>query len=624
MKSKAPLFLVLLVLLFSSAASSAQTHRATVRGRVSNTTGNDVSGAQVRLVDMGTNETRSLATGGEGEFVISQLPPGAYRLEIESTGYGKYAREFELQVNQIQRIDVTLEVGQLPVEVVTITDTLPPVKNDSAAIGTVIENRQVVGLPLDGRNFFELSLLVPGAVPAAQGSAGSVRGDFAFSVNGAREDSNNFLLDGVYNVDPKLNTFGVRPSVDAIREFEMLTSTYDSSFGRNPGAQVNVVLKSGSNGFHGSAYEFFRNGALDARNYFAPRDEPAPKYQRNQFGFSLGGPVLRDRTFFFADYEGTRASEGITRVTNVPTLLERRGDFSQSNLPVPLNPFTRQPFAGGVIPPELINGIGRAIANLYPEPNRAVAFQNFVSSPAQRDRNDTFDVRVDHALSDRSNLTFRYSFGDRELFEPFTGQTFSLLPGYGATIPRRSQNVMLSETHVFTPAFNNDARFAFNRVALGVIQENAGTSINNQVGLPELSSNPRDFGLSFISLTGFSPLGHEGNNPQTSVTNTFQILDTATYARGLHLFKFGLDIRLMQQNAFRDVQSRGFLTFSNSAGITNNALADLLLGLPFLTGGARLDNAQHLRTNSYNFFVNDSFRLTPRFTLNAGLRYEYN
>ena len=627
MKSNTHLFLILLLILFSSspsAATTAQTHRATIRGRVSNITGADVAGAQIRLVQVGTNETRSLRTGADGEFSITQLPPGAYRLEIEASGYGKYSREFELQVNQTQQLDITLEVGPLAVEVVNVTDTLPTIRKDSAATGTVIENRQVVGLPLDGRNFYELSLLVPGAVPAAPGSAGSVRGDFSFSVNGAREDGNNFLLDGVYNVDPKLNTFGVRPSVDAIREFEMLTSTYDASFGRNAGAQVNVVLKSGSNRIHGSAYEFFRNGALDARNYFAPSDQPAPQYQRNQFGFSLGGPIRRDRTFFFVDYEATRAREGITRVTNVPTLAERNGDFSQSGLPAPVDPFTGQPFGGGLIPPERINTVGRAIASLYPLPNRAVPFQNFVSSPAQRDRNDTFDVRLDHALGTRSNLTFRYSFGDRNLFEPFTGATFALVPGYGATIPRRSQNVMLSETHVFTPAFINDVRLAFNRVALSVIQENAGTSINNRVGLPELSANARDFGLSQINVTGFSALGHEGNNPQNSVTNTYQILDTGTYAHGSHLFKFGLDFRFVQQNAFRDVQSRGFLTFSNSAGISGNALADLLLGFPFITGGARLDNAQHLRTNSYNFFVNDSYRLTPRLTLNAGLRYEYN
>ena len=183
-------------------------------------------------------------------------------------------------------------------------------KTESAVQGAVIENRQITDLPLDGRNFYELSLLVPGAVPPAQGSAGSVRGDFAFSVNGAREDSNNFLLDGVYNVDPKLNTFAVRPPVDAIREFEIATSTYDAAFGRNPGAQVNVVLKSGTNDFHGALYEFHRNAALDARNFFAPANEPAPKYIRNQFGFSLGGPIRKDRTFFFGDYEGTRSRAG--------------------------------------------------------------------------------------------------------------------------------------------------------------------------------------------------------------------------------------------------------------------------------------------------------------------------
>ena len=265
----------------------------------------------------------------------------------------------------------------------------------------------MTGLPLDGRNFYELSLLVPGAVPPAQGSAGSVRGDFAFSVNGAREDANNFLLDGVYNIDPKLNTFGVRPSVDAIREFEMLTSTYDASFGRNPGAQVNVVLKSGANDFHGSLFQFHRNAALDARNFFAPASEPKPKYIRNQFGGAIGGPIRRDRTFFFADYEGTRSREGITRITNVPTALERAGNFSQSLFGVPTNPFTGQPFDNGIVPDFFIHPVGRAIAALYPLPNRNVPLQNFVSSPVLRDDNDSFDARVDHRLTDKASLTYQ-------------------------------------------------------------------------------------------------------------------------------------------------------------------------------------------------------------------------
>jgi hypothetical protein len=430
------------------------------------------------------------------------------------------------------------------------------------------------------------------------------------------------LLDGVYNVDPKLNTFGVRPSVDAINEFEMLTSTYDAAFGRAPGAQVNVVLKSGGNDFHGSLFEFYRNGALDARNFFAPANEPKPKYLRNQFGGSFGGPIKRDRTFFFGDYEGTRAREGITRITNVPTALERAGNFTQSLFGVPIDPFTGLPFPGGVIPDLRINAVGRAIAARYPLPNRNDPLQNFVSSPTQRDRNDSFDARLDHHLNQSTDLTFRYSFGDRNLFEPFTGPNLALVPGFGDTVKRRSQNVMGALTYVVSPNLVNETRVALSRVAASVTQE--ASTLNPQVGLPVISPNARDAGLSFITITGFSPLGDEGNNPQNSVTNVYQILDNASYVHGNHLIKFGADIRFAQQNAFRDVESRGRLQFSPFGQVTFNALGDLLLGFPLLTSVARVDNAQHLRTHSYNFFANDSFRVSPRLTLNFGLRYEYN
>jgi hypothetical protein len=582
-----------------------------------------VDNVTISVIHEATGESRMVTSNDEGQYVVSLLPPGSYRIEAEAGGHKKHVQTLTLKVNQEFRADINLEIGNVTEELVVVAPGTT-LKKDSPALGTVIENRQVTGLPLDGRNFLELSLLVPGAVPAAPGSAGSVRGDFAFNVNGAREDSNNFLLDGVYNIDPKLNTFGVKPPVDAIREFELLTSTYDASFGRNPGAQVNVVLNSGTNRLHGTAYEFFRNAALDARNFFAPADQPDPAYKRNQFGFSLGGPIIRNRTFFFADFEGTREREAITRITNVPTLEERRGDFSNSLFPKPINPFTGQPFPDNRIPREFQHPVGVAIAALYPEPNRQVPFQNFVSSPTERDRNDHFDVRVDHNLNRDSNLAFRYSFSDRNLFEPFAGPTFSALPGFGNHVPRRGQNFMIGETHIFSPSLINEARFAFNRIASAVIQEGRGTSINRQVGLPEISSNPRDFGLSFITVTGFSPLGHEFNNPQDSVTNTFQFLDNASYARGLHLLKFGLDFRATQQNAFRDVLSRGFITFPAPSPITGNSLADLLLGAPLFTGGAKLDNHQHLRTESYNFYINDSFRIRPDFTLMLGLRYEYN
>ncbi|HEY8228695.1 MAG TPA: TonB-dependent receptor [Pyrinomonadaceae bacterium] len=600
-------------------AATAQTYRGTIRGTVYDPNRAAIPGAEIKMINTETNEERSVNSGDDGQYALSSLEPGSYRINITTQGFAKLVRQVNLSVNQEIRLDFAMELRSDEPFTVDVSSELKP---DSASLGTVIDNPQIKGLPLDGRNFYELTLLVPGAVPAAPGSAGSVRGDFAFSVNGAREDANNFLLDGVYNVDPKLNTFGVRPSVDAIREFEMLTSTYDASFGRNPGAQVNVILNSGSNDIHGSAFEFFRNAALDARNVFAPSTEPRPKYIRNQFGGSLGGPIKRNRTFFFADYEGTRSREGITRLTNVPTHQERQGDFSQSLFGVPINPFTGQPFTNGRIPDPFINAVGRAIAAIYPLPNRNVAFQNFVSSPTQRDDNDSFDVRVDHRLTDRTDLAFRYSFGDRDLFEPFTGPSFSAIPGFGDTVKRRSQNAMGAVTLVLTPKLVNETRLAFSRVASSVTQQ--ASVVNSQVGLPTSSPRARDAGLSFITITGFSPLGDEGNNPQNSVTNVYQVLNNTSYAHGEHLIKFGADLRFSQQNAFRDVESRGRLQFSPFGQITGNALGDLLLGFPLLTSVAQVDNPQHIRTQSYNFFINDSFRIRRNLTLTGGLRYEFN
>ncbi|HEV8369383.1 MAG TPA: TonB-dependent receptor [Pyrinomonadaceae bacterium] len=620
MKSNYHRLFALPVLLICIVVANAQTYRGTIRGTIYDPNRAVITGAEIKLTNTDTSQTRTTASGANGDYSISALQPGSYDVSVQAQGFQLFKQTVQLSVNQELRVDVDMRLGGTGdfVAVISTKD----LKEDSASLGTVIENSQIKGLPLDGRNFYELTLLVPGAVPAAPGSAGSVRGDFAFSVNGAREDANNFLLDGVYNVDPKLNTFGVRPSVDAIREFEMLTSTYDASFGRNPGAQVNVILNSGSNDLHGSAFEFLRNAALDARNFFAPASQPKPKYIRNQFGGTLGGPIKRDRTFFFADYEGTRSREGITRVTNVPTAQERAGNFSQSLFGVPINPFTGQPFDQGTIPPFFINSVGRAIAALYPLPNRNVPFQNFVSSPTQRDDNDSFDVRVDHRLTERADLAFRYSFGDRDLFEPFTGPSFSAIPGFGDSVRRRSQNVMSALTLVLTPNLVNETRLAFSRVASSVTQQ--ASQLNANVGLPTISPRQRDAGLSFITITGFSPLGDEGNNPQNSVTNVYQVLNNDSYVHGDHLIKFGADLRFSQQNAFRDIESRGRLQFSPFGQITFNALGDLLLGFPLLTTVAKVDNPQHIRTQSYNFFINDSFRIRRNLTLTAGLRYEYN
>jgi hypothetical protein len=606
--------------LLAAGPVAAQQDRAVIRGVVLDPSGTPIPGVEVRITREATGEIRRSRSDETGRFAAPQLLPGTHRIDATHAGFGAFVGRIELTVDQDASMTVTLPLGNV-VQAVEVPAQFVPVDRLSAAMSTLVDRARLSDLPLDGRNFLELALLAPGTAPAPPGSASSIRGDFAFSVNGAREDFNGFLLDGVYNIDPKLGTVGVRPPVDGIREFEVLTSTYDASFGRNAGGQVNVVTRSGSNRIEGTAYEFVRSGAFASRNYFAPSDQPAPDYSRHQFGGSIGGPVVRDRTFFFADYEHTRLREGITRVTNVPTLAERRGDFSQSTRGVPIDPFSQQPFTNGQVPEFFQHPVGLAIANLYPAPNRATAGANFVSSPTLRDDIHQFDARVDHALRPGAILTARYSFSDRDLLEPFAGPIFATVPGFGTQIPRRGQNFSAALTHTPSSAFVNDLRFGYNRVAIGVFAENTQVT-NESVGLPAFSTNPRDAGLSLISVSGYSPLGHEYTTPQESTSNTFQLTDTATWLRGAHLVKFGAEWYGVRQSAFRDVQSRGFLTFVDQ-GYTGNALADLIMGLPVITGGARLDNPQNLRTRSWSLFAHDDWRAASSLTISAGLRYDY-
>jgi hypothetical protein len=606
------------ILLLSACVAPGQTWRGTVTGRITDEAGKAVPQARVAMMSEETGRARSVLSAADGSFSVSSLSPGAYRLAVERDGYRKHVQEVSLGVHQEIHVEVPLLRGQVN-EQVLVRGTAELLKTESASVSTTIDGRLIANLPLDGRNFYELTLLSPGVAPAAQGSAGSVRGDFAVNVNGAREDSNAFLLDGVYSGDPKLNGIGVTPSLEAVREFEVLGSSYDASFGRNAGGQINVVMRSGTNQAHGSAFEYFRNAALDARNHFARGADADPQYQRNQFGGSLGAPIRKDRTFVFGSFEGRRTREAVTRITNVPTALERQGDFSKSAQP-PADLFTGQPFPGNRIPEPRLHAVGRAIAGLYPLPNRDVPGQNFISSPSLRDRSDNVDVRLDHHLAERSELAARYSFGDRRLFDPFSGPAFALVPGFGTSIPRRAQNAMISETQVFTPALIGEFRGAYNRVALGSFHENFGRSLNRQVGLPELSANERDHGLSFISLPGFSPLGDEYNNPQHSASETYQATGQASWSHGGGLLKLGGEARVLRQSAYRDVLSRGLMGF---IGLSGNPLGDLLQGFPTFTGGARLDNHQSLRTRSYAGFVQEMWRVRAGVVVSAGLRYEY-
>ena len=615
------LLILTIVTLLVTIPAAAQTARATIRGVVLDQTGARLPGVQIAVTREETNEGREAASDEQGRFTFAELVAGQYSIEARLTGFSIYRNRAQLAVGQ----ELWLEPQLTVTTTATVTagegeSRIPLLEQNSPAMTTLIDQEQVANLPLDGRNFLELALLSPGTAPAPQGSASSVRGEFAFSTNGGREDFNNYVLDGVYNVDPKLNTSAVRPPVDGIQEFKVATSTYDASFGRNAAGQVNVLSRSGSNAFRGTAYEFLRNGALDSRNFFAPDDTDDPEYSRHQFGGTLGGPLARNRTFFFADYEHTRLREGITRVSNVPTARERNGDFSQSLFPAPVDPLSRQPFPGGQIPSFAINPIGRAIAALYPLPNRDESFANYVSSPTLEDDVHQFDGKIEHNLGGGARLAARYSFSDRGLLEPFAGAAFAAVPGFGNDVARRGQNLGVTLTTA-SSSYVNDLRFGYTRVSIGVFPDN--TAVNNAaVGLPALTTNPRDLGLSLISVTGYSALGHEYNNPQESTSDSFQIRDTATWVTGAHLLKLGGEWYGVKQSAYRDVQARGFLTFA-SQGYTGNALGDLLLGLPVLTGGADLDNPQNLRAHSWSLFAHDDWKATRKLSISAGVRYDY-
>jgi hypothetical protein len=605
---------ILWAIVLGATAASGQT-RGGIRGVVLDASGARVAGALISARDSATGVARETNSSAEGAFTLAALPPGEYVLEVRAPGHKTWRRELRVAVNEDHRADVRLEIGEVS-EIVEVSAEAGA-RVDAAPLSTIVPFEAVQHLPLDGRNFLELSLLAAGTAPAAQGSASSVRGDFSFTANGAREDFNSYLLDGADNVDPKLNTVAVRPAVEAIREFKVSTNAYDAAFGRYAGAQVNVVTRAGSNAVFGSGYGYIRNRALDSTNAFALRSEPAPRYERYQAGGAVGGPIARDKTFFFVDYEGSRRREGITRVTTVPTAAERGGDFTRSAL-VPMNPLTGQPIP--FLPSFAQHPTGSAIANLYPLPNRAGTAANFVSSPIERDDAHHFDVRIDRTHARGGELTARYSFNERTLFEPFAGASQSVVPGFGNDVPRRAQSAMVSDARVFTPAWLNEARVSFTRVASAVSQEGQGTSLNRQVGIPDLSSDPRDWGLSYISVLGYSALGHEINNPQDSVINIWHLADTLTWSRGAHLVKLGGEARFIAQDAFRDVLSRGQLLFTGQ--ITGNPVADLLLGSPVFTVGATLDNPQHLGARSWSAFAQDSWRIADAVTVNAGVRYE--
>ena len=606
--------------------ASAQTLTATVVGTVSDESGALVPNAVLRITNALTGQKRETATDESGHYALLLLPPGRYALEAEAKGFQRRVMNgITLQVDQRVGIDIELHIGAAT-ETVEVRASAAIVQTENAGVGIVIDSRKIVDLPLNGREFQQLALLVPGAVPAAQGSSLSFRG--GFNVAGARETANYFLLDGVDNTNAATNQYVFRPSVEMIEEFKVQSSTYSAEFGRGGGGQINVVTKSGTNQFHGSAFEFLRNSAFDAKNFF---DAPGkiPGFKRNQFGGVLGGPIVKNKTFFFANYEGLQLRQGITRAASVPSRALINGDFSSlltgANRVLIRDPITLQPFPGNLIPMNRLDRIGSAVARAYPAPNAPDPVRNFVSSPSQPQTFNQFSTRVDHRFSDKSSFFGRYSVNQdqqTDVFDSLIGTLSSNLPGFGREDGQRTQNASLTHTYLFSARFINELRLGYNRLRQSRFPQDRSKDVVGAFGIPGLASEPRLNGFPAFRVTGFDSIGDSTQLPQGRADNTFHFVDNVSSVAGTHTLRAGIDLKFYQSNLFNPSNSRGDFRFTGL--FTGSGLADLLLGLPAQTIRAIGNADRTRRLNSYGFYIQDDWKALPRLTLNLGLRYEFN
>jgi hypothetical protein len=645
----------LLALLAAAPATFAQAVSGTILGSVNDPSGAAVAGARITLTNAQTGFARTVTSGADGEYVAPSLPPGAYTISVEQAGFKKLAlSNVQLSVDQKARVDLKLEVGATT-ESVTIEGTTPLIQTESSDVSGLVSETQIKNLPLNGRNFVQLTRIIPGVLRGIPGAnidgAGSLawRASASFSANGQRTRDNNFMLDGVDNNETWLNSVVIFPSVDALEEFKVQTSTYSAEFGRSSGGVVNIQIKSGTNQFHGSAFEFLRNDKLDANDFFNNRNNRArPPFKQNQFGGAFGGPIFRDKTFFFMDYQGGRIRDSRTFLSTVPTLKMRNGDFSELNRVI-YDPTTRQPFAGNIIPASRFDPASKnIIEQLYPLPNVAgqttatgQTINNFLFNPVLTRQDDQFDVKVNHNLSAKNTFFGRYSFERTNRFLPATlphgdaGATF----GAGTGLIR-AQSFAFNDTHTFSPAWLNEFRFGFSRIPIKVTSIDANTNLAEKVGIPGINIVDTANAMSQITFTpgDIRNLGANSNQPLFTFLDTFQFFDNVTHTRGAHTLKMGFSYTRRRRNVLNVDNIVGNFNFqapitSNCGGTpagtsctinpnTGFSFATFVLGHPTAINRQLMQGIFGERRPEYAAYVQDDWRVSDKLTLNLGLRYD--
>jgi hypothetical protein len=611
----------------------------TIVGTVTDSTGAVIPNASITVTNVDTNFERTDTTDDRGDYTVPLLPTGNYRVEIVAPGFRiEVAENIEVTADDRIRIDFKLQIGTAG-ERIAVTEATPLVQADNSSLGDIIGLRRIEGLPIAGRQIETLAQLLPGAVSAAPGSVLSYRG--GFNAAGARETANSNLLDGVDNNDPAINNFTLRPIVDAVQEFKVLTNSYSAEFGRGGGAQVIVSTKSGTNDYHVSLWEFFRNDKLDARDFFNKKDAgPKPPFHRNQFGATVGGPITRDRTFFFLAYESVRRRQVFTSEQQVPPVGFLNGDFSSLTFPLrdpenrtgPIFPLNR-------IPSARFNPVAKRILDRgsFPLPTSGLTAPNnyLAGNPFPNDV-DQYSGRFDHRISASNNLFLRYGFtrdslatpcADQTAFERFSvvgwyatpgnGQT-ACVPGFGHNDLTHAQSLSIVDTQIFSPKMIMEIHGGFNRQVQSKIPfASEHTDISAQLGIPA-SQDPKDFGHPIIDISGLSTLGDRGF--QSRAGTTAAIAASINYTANSHSLRLGADLRRILFFAGSNVRE----TIRFSGAWTGNAFGDFLLGFPSETVHDPTDSFRYHTLNSYDWFVQDDYTVSQRLTLNLGLRYEYN
>ena len=641
MRSAKTLTLFLMTLL-ASVNVAAQQITGSIRGTVLDPSGAIVQMATVTAKQVETGLTRVAVSDRQGEYVLVELPIGHYQLEAQAKGFQKYLQQgISLEVNETATVGIHLKLGSETQQVEVSADAAL-VQSTVTSLGQIVREREILDLPLDGRNFSQLGLLQPGVVPLTPGlleAGGPARQNQAYAVDGQRPESNNFMIDGADNVSSVDGGFVLKPPIDAIAEFKILSHNANAEFGRNTGSTTNIVTRSGANSFHGAAWEFLRNDAMDSSDYFTQSIQPL---KQNQFGATFGGPIVRDKTFFFGYYEGFRNRQGETVPATVPSAAEREGNFAElctsingdaidptsglcTNQQTHMPDFSGQllNFAEGPQPvPVLYNQlpsidpIATNVLPFFPLPN--VGENGFIATQTLSENNNQFGVRLDHYLSSADTLNFRYMYTSGPTTDPLS-PVGANVPGFPVGEYDRAQNFVTQETHIFSPTTIGVARFSFLRNTF-LLDEHLNHESPADLGFQYAPTLPSAAGPPFIQVGGYASVGDPITGPRNTFQNTFDLSGSLSWIHGRHELKFGGGYRRDQINALQGIASNGFFVFSTFP--YSDGFASFLSGNPvvFLQGGG--DFAREIRDRALDAYAQDTYKVNSRLTFNLGLRYE--